>query len=163
MGRVEVSSKVRFFSNILINNSGTSYSAATCIGSLITIPLALRAVNRTGMVSSVFLTDLSNNTVPMTLLFFKKAPSASIVDGSALPVSTTEMAQRFIGSININKSDYFQFGATSGSAAVVNNVGLNIESDDVTSQSIYVVAVTNAAITFASASALRLTLAIIQD
>lgn len=73
MPRVEVSSKVRFFSNIAIASTSSVYAASRVIGGLITVSGALRSVNRTGLVSSVFLADSNNGTAPITLLFFDSA------------------------------------------------------------------------------------------
>jgi hypothetical protein len=162
MPRVEVSSKVRFFSNIAIASTASVYAASRVIGGLITVSGALRAVNRTGLVSSVFLADSSNNTAPITLLFFDSDPGAILIDNTALSVSAANMVSKCVGYVNINKSDYVQFGATSGSLACVNNVGLNLESSDPVNQSIYIIAVTNGSVTL-SANTLKLTLSIIQD
>jgi hypothetical protein len=163
MSRVEVSSKVRFFKNISIANTTVSYVAGRVIGGLITVSGALRITNRTGMISSVLLTDSTNNTVPVTLLFFDRSPPGVFIDNTAFPVSTTNMADRCGGYIDINKSDYIQLGTTSGSVAVVNNIGLNVKSDDPVNQSLYIVAVANGAFSLSNTNALKLTLAIIQD
>jgi len=162
MPRVEVSSKVRFFSNIAIASTSSAYAASRVIGGLITVSGALRSVNRTGLVSSVFLADSNNGTAPITLLFFDSDPGATLIDNTALSVSAANMVSKCVGYVNINKSDYVQFGATSGSLACLNNVGLNLESSDPINQSIYIIAVTNGAVTLA-ASSLKLTLSIIQD
>jgi len=163
MSRVEVSSKVRFFKNISIANTTVAYTAGRVMGGLITVSGALRITNRTGMISSVFLADSSNNTVPVTLLFFDSIPPGVFIDNTALPVTAANMVDRCTGYIDINKSDYIQLGTTSGSLAVVNNIGLNVESDDPVNQSLYIVAVANGAFSLSNTNVLKLTLAIIQD
>lgn len=163
MSRVEVSSKVRFFKNIAIANSVATYSAGRVIGGLITVSGALRITNRTGMISSVFLTDSTNNTLPITLLFFDSDPGAVLIDNTALTVSAANMTSKCTGYIDINKADYIQLGATSGSLAVINNIGLNVRSEDPINQSLYIIAVANGAFTPANSNALKLTLSIIQD
>jgi hypothetical protein len=162
MSRVEISSKVRFFSNIQIANTNSTYAAIRPLGGLISIPGALRLVNRTGMVSSITLTDSTNGTPPIVLMFFR-ASVTGITDNTAITTSAANMQANFVGFVDINKSDWIQLGATSGSVATINNVGLNIECSDNINQTIYVAAITNAAYSISAANALKLSLAIIQD
>lgn len=162
MSRVEVSSKVRFFSNIQIANTAATYAAIRPLGGVISIPGALRLVNRTGLVSSITLTDSTNGTSPIVLMFFR-ASVTGISDNTAITTSAASMQSNFVGFVDINKSDWVQLSATTGSVATINNVGLNIECADNVNQTLYVVAITNAAYTIPSANALKLSLSIIQD
>jgi len=161
MSRVEVSSKVRTFTSIAVANTAISYLANYQVGSLLTIPGALRQSNRTGLLISASLVDSTITKNPFSLMLFRAAPTISSTNGTLVNISATEMRSKFCGFFDIGSSDWQQLSACS--VASVNNLGVSVDSADAINYSLYALLIAQATFSYSSANALNLSLTIVQD
>lgn len=161
MPRVEVASKVRAYTDIQIANTAATYAAGRQIGSLITISGALRTVNRTGVLVTLAVVDAQLVSPPLTLMFFRSAPTITSTNNTTVAISAAEMNTKFIGFVDVGTTDWMRLSAVG--AASVTNIGLNIDSTDAASQSLYVLVVAAGAFTYSSTNQLKMSLTIIQD
>lgn len=87
-------------SQALTVTSSQAYTTGQCIGGLITMSSALRAIG-TGLIQKVVVNMKSLQTAPLDLLIFNANPSSStLTDTNAIVISTTDIAA-WVGTIHL--------------------------------------------------------------
>ena len=142
-------------------STSPAYSAGDLVGGKLTLSSLLRTSGGTGLLQSILLRDTSNQKAALELIIFDSDPSSTtFTDNGALSINAADVP-KIIRRISIAAADY----VTIGSMAVADTDPVSKVLKAASGVDLYacLVAATGSTPTYASTSALSLTIGVLQD
>lgn len=138
----------------------SAYSVSDQMGDVNTMTSAVDATKDTASIMSISVVDKSSQKSSFDILFFSSAPTLVSSDNSALSISDTDMAEKFLGRVKILSSDYVDTATSSDCTKFV--VGLMLQAAS-GSNNVYCVLQCQGTPTYTSTSDLVVKIALVQD
>lgn len=142
-------------------STSPAYSAGDLVGGKLTLSSILRTSGGTALIQSLLLRDTSNQKAALELIIFDSDPSSTtFTDNAALSINAADVS-KIIRRISIAAADY----VTIGSIAVADVGPVSKVLKAATGVDLYacLMAATGSTPTYASTSALSLTVGVLQD
>ena len=142
-------------------STSPAYSAGDLVGGKLTLASILRTSGGTGLLQSLLLRDTSNQKAALELIIFDSDPSSTtFTDNAALSINAADVS-KIIRRISIAASDYVTIGSIA--VADVGPVSKVLKAASGVDLYACLVAATGSTPTYASTSALSLTIGVLQD
>lgn len=144
-----------------IGVTSASYTSGVTLGTTAPIKIEpLRTQTGTGIVQSVVLQDLSNQSGAIDVVFFDSEPTATtFTNNAALDIADADLT-KVIGVVNITSSDYATFA--DNAVATVSTLGIPIKSLKSNTLNIWIALVSRDTKTYV-ANEISLIIGILQD
>lgn len=139
--------------------STSAYADGDQLGGVLTLTNAMDDIRDTGAVLSVTVIDKAKQNDPLDILIFDQSPTVASSDNAILDITDAEMADKFLGRIQVTADDYSELSACS--VASVNGIGLFIASRG--SKNLYAILQSRGTPTYTSTSDLIVKIGIVQD